>query len=55
MNLTTGNEFLVLGLRNYVSKAHRSHHLWITFTVFLSGESVKLETSGKYDVVVIDE
>ena len=22
---------------------------------FLSGESVKLETSGKYDVVVIDE
>ena len=33
----------------------REHHLWITFRVFLSGESVKLETSGKYDVLVIDE
>ena len=28
-------------------RAHRFHHLWITFRVFLSSESVKLETSEK--------
>ena len=35
-------------------KAHRFHHLGITFRVFLSGESAKLETSGKYDFVLMD-
>ena len=29
-------------------RAHRFHHLWITFRVFLSGESEKTETSGRW-------
>ena len=51
MNLTTGNEFGI-SLRNRATcsmslRAHRFHHFWITFRVFLSGESEKPETGGK--------
>ena len=36
-----------IGPKELSLSAHRFHHLWITFRVFLSGESVQLETCGK--------